>query len=479
MAITVPEQADGLRALAQEGTLPRVSMFAVFDGHGGKEVAKFCRARMPNEFMASQEFKDGDIGTALVKVFHRMDEMLWNPAVIPELEQYKKSNEEDHGKDSRENGSDEARQSRDYKQLLEVVKQVLSVQEGGGAELDPPPPLGVSRGIESESHHRVAGDLASAPRDASSEGTPLEDQDDEDLIAICAKASEDGGEGSSGGGGGHPMPPVPVRRRRHTVCEEQAVVAAEDKEDETTTATATATATNDDNDDNSVTSSDNCAASTPDHSTPHNTWAAGAAAALDTPQPPRAPPVRCELPDVHIRAGCTSVVGVVVERTIWVANAGDSRAVLCRAGRALPLSDDHKPQHDTELRRIEAAGGFVNAAGRVNGNLNLSRSIGDLKYKQAPVTPAEQMITAEPDIRKIDFTPEDAFIILACDGIWDCMTNQEACDFVSKHLEEGMSPMKISEAAFDHCISFDPRRTSGLGGDNMTCVIVTLHEQFT
>lgn len=83
-----------------------------------------------------------------------------------------------------------------------------------------------------------------------------------------------------------------------------------------------------------------------------------------------------------------------------MANAGDCRAVLCRAGgKTEALSIDHKPMQERESSRIVKAGGFVNQFGRVNGNLNLSRSIGDLKYKQVPgIPPAEQMITAEPDI---------------------------------------------------------------------------------
>ena len=108
----------------------------------------------------------------------------------------------------------------------------------------------------------------------------------------------------------------------------------------------------------------------------------------------------CNLPDHAVHAGCTSVVAVIVGKTLVVANAGDSRAVICRAGGLTePLSFDHKPLQNREMNRITNSGGFVNQFGRVNGNLNLSRSIGDLKYKQVPgIPPSEQMITAEPDI---------------------------------------------------------------------------------
>ena len=108
----------------------------------------------------------------------------------------------------------------------------------------------------------------------------------------------------------------------------------------------------------------------------------------------------CNLPDHAVHAGCTAIVAVITGKTLTVANAGDSRAVLCRGnGDTVALSYDHKPQQEREMQRISGAGGFVNQFGRVNGNLNLSRSLGDLKYKQVPgISPAEQMITAQPDI---------------------------------------------------------------------------------
>lgn len=129
------------------------------------------------------------------------------------------------------------------------------------------------------------------------------------------------------------------------------------------------------------------------------------AATLNSPNASKPSIVRngqmtCNLPDHPIHAGATAIVAVLSGRTLTVANAGDSRAVLCRGGGVtVALSFDHKPMQVTEMTRIRAAGGFVNAFGRVNGNLNLSRSIGDLKYKQVPgLTPAQQMITAEPDL---------------------------------------------------------------------------------
>ncbi|CAM9244601.1 unnamed protein product [Phaeothamnion confervicola] len=179
----------------------------------------------------------------------------------------------------------------------------------------------------------------------------------------------------------------------------------------------------------------------------------------------------CELADHAVPSGCTAVVALLAGDELLVANAGDSRAIVCRAGVAVALSQDHKPQQEGEAARIAAAGGFVTAAGRVNGNLNLSRSIGDLKYKQNKTVPPEaQMITAEPDVTTYLLTPKDEFLVLACDGVWDCMTNDEVAAFVRERLPQ-MTPSQIAEAIFDRCISEDPRRTGGLGGDNMTCLI--------
>lgn len=126
------------------------------------------------------------------------------------------------------------------------------------------------------------------------------------------------------------------------------------------------------------------------------------------------------------------------------------------------------------MTRITRAGGFVNHFGRINGNLNLSRSIGDLKYKQVPgIPPSDQMITAEPDIMQIALLPDDEFIVLGCDGIWDCLSNENAVEYVRQRIDE-KSPTEIGKEMLDDIISVDPRVTQGIGGDNMTVMIIDL-----
>ncbi|GAB1865820.1 Protein phosphatase 1G [Camponotus japonicus] len=188
-----------------------------------------------------------------------------------------------------------------------------------------------------------------------------------------------------------------------------------------------------------------------------------------------------EDPDIMINiekpgsdSGCTAVVAILKGNELYVANAGDSRCVLCRDGQAVELSLDHKPEDAPEMERIVKAGGEVTGDGRVNGGLNLSRALGDHSYKQNMVLPAEeQMISALPDVRHITIEPEkDEFMVLACDGIWNFMTSQNVVQFVRTRLSQNYENIsKICEELFDHCLAPDTLG-DGTGCDNMTAVIV-------
>ena len=98
--------------------------------------------------------------------------------------------------------------------------------------------------------------------------------------------------------------------------------------------------------------------------------------------------------------------------------------MLCHDGKAYALSEDHKPDNQGELDRIEKSHHMVEDS-RVDGNLALSRAFGDFQYKDGKkLKPEEQAVTSFPDVtmrKRID--GKDDFIMLACDGIWDCLTS--------------------------------------------------------
>merc|ERR1719192_395685 len=114
-------------------------------------------------------------------------------------------------------------------------------------------------------------------------------------------------------------------------------------------------------------------------------------------------------------SGCTAVVALLRGQDLFVANAGDSRCVICRDGKAIEMSFDHKPEDEPEKERINKAGGKVTMDGRVNGGLNLSRAIGDHAYKKNKSLPlTEQMISPSPDVRTLRIDPAtDPFMVLA------------------------------------------------------------------
>lgn len=142
-----------------------------------------------------------------------------------------------------------------------------------------------------------------------------------------------------------------------------------------------------------------------------------------------------------IRSGSTSVSVVIRPeptqdsktrgdvRVCYTANAGDSRAVLVRDGQAIRLTVDHKPTLDSEIKRIKKQGGKIMRS-RVGGVLAITRALGDHQLKNNDV------ITAEPFTLRTELTDADSYLILACDGVWDVMSDQEAADLVVKAINE-------------------------------------------
>ncbi|XP_058735659.1 probable protein phosphatase 2C 28 [Vicia villosa] len=127
------------------------------------------------------------------------------------------------------------------------------------------------------------------------------------------------------------------------------------------------------------------------------------------------------------RGGSTAVAAILINGVkLIVINVGDSRAISCKNGVAKQLTVDHEPEKEKEKDMVERRGGFVSKrpgnVARVDGELAMTRAFGDGKLKEH--------ITAEPDVMVKKIDDETEFIILASDGLWKVMTNQEVCDCI-------------------------------------------------
>jgi len=109
------------------------------------------------------------------------------------------------------------------------------------------------------------------------------------------------------------------------------------------------------------------------------------------------------------------------KRMLYCANAGDSRAVLCRDGKSISLTIDHKATNPSEIERVVQAGGFVRND-RINGLIAISRALGDHCMKM--------FVISEPNWTVNELEHSDSILILACDGVWDVLSEQQAVDMI-------------------------------------------------
>ncbi|KAL1222150.1 Protein phosphatase 2C 37 [Cardamine amara subsp. amara] len=186
---------------------------------------------------------------------------------------------------------------------------------------------------------------------------------------------------------------------------------------------------------------------------------------------------RCELQSPQCDAvGSTAVVSVVTPEKIIVSNCGDSRAVLCRNGVAIPLSVDHKPDRPDELIRIQQAGGRVIYwdGARVLGVLAMSRAIGD-NYLKPYVIP-------DPEVTVTDRTEDDECLILASDGLWDVVPNETACGVARMCLRgadavDGGDSDTAHNACSDAALLLTKLALARQSSDNVSVVVVDLRKR--
>lgn len=163
-------------------------------------------------------------------------------------------------------------------------------------------------------------------------------------------------------------------------------------------------------------------------------------------------------------SGCTAVCALVSPTHIFIANCGDSRAVFFSATNLSFVTEDHKPFNPTERKRIIDAGGT--ATQRINGTLAVSRALGDFEFKKDVLRgPCEQLVSPEPEVTIIERDPKDEFLVLACDGIWDVMNNDDLCQFIRHKLIIEPDLEKVCSSVLDLCLNKGSR-------DNMSIIIV-------
>jgi len=166
--------------------------------------------------------------------------------------------------------------------------------------------------------------------------------------------------------------------------------------------------------------------------------------------------------------GSTALCGIIAnhnkydKKILWIANVGDSRAVLCNSkNEPVQLSTDHKPNSKSEKSRIEQLGGKIKFDGsdwRIK-DLSLSRAFGD--------TDATPYVTHHPEIYKYTLNKNDKFIIFACDGLWDVMSNKKVTDYVLNLMNKnftGNYSKKLAEKAIKEGST-----------DNVTAIVLFLH----
>jgi serine/threonine protein phosphatase PrpC len=180
--------------------------------------------------------------------------------------------------------------------------------------------------------------------------------------------------------------------------------------------------------------------------------------------------------DISYTRGSAAIVLVIHNHTeLYFANIGDSRGIIIRNGNNfVRMTNDHKPNNNDEKKRIKKAGSKI-LDNRINGLLNMSRSFGDYQFKlRRDLRQVEQAVSACPEITFMKRTKRELFIVLACDGVWDCANNSQIAQFFYNHVNR--DPKKrlslVIAELFNIILSDSPDKD--VGTDNMTCILIQL-----
>ncbi|XP_076011762.1 protein phosphatase 1G isoform X2 [Genypterus blacodes] len=480
------------------------AMFAVYDGHGGEEVALYCSKYLPDTIKEQKTYKDGKLQKALEDAFLAIDSRMTTEEVIKELVQIagrpteeppseKVADEDDLDTEEAALLHEEATMTIEellvrYGQNRNAVKHAAAISaaakkascsnsEASDDKKEEEKKDELNGEVEEESNGQAKGERAAAGsklracRRAGGGGAAAAAAEGSSAAA-AAEGGSGGGSGSSNGkekagkaeGDAGPScsslaskAPGDTKSRFFEDSEESEEGEEEEGSEE---------------EDGSGEEGDSSEMEEEEDTEE------GEEDSEDEDEEEMCLPGMDGKEEPGSDSGTTAVVALIRGKQLIVANAGDSRCVVSERGKAVDMSYDHKPEDEVELARIKNAGGKVTIDGRVNGGLNLSRAIGDHFYKRNKVLPPEeQMISAMPDVKVLTLNEDNDFMVIACDGIWNVLSSQEVVDFISERMKPDQSgkirPLSsIVQELLDHCLAPDTSG-DGTGCDNMTCIIIT------
>ncbi|WKY03091.1 hypothetical protein Q1695_016413 [Nippostrongylus brasiliensis] len=473
------------------------SMFAVYDGHGGDEVSKYTAMKFPDFLKERKFWASDDIVPTLQQIFVDFDDVLRSEEVMKELKRMAKESEDAPDRDDCDNSSDECDRIQTIEESAMPLEEILSRfyrqgyvigrniskskatveevcctddQECGedkcpkGKRQSRSPTQEPAKRAKTEGNGSILNSLiADGEGDTDAVSTEANASESRDSVLAGKEPLDISNNSTNNDNSGDEQKPEEDTKKAAPVIKtkQKKVPINADKKGATEDGIADDDESEDDSDFNEADeeAEDEECEDEDENDSDEDGEEVAIPGGLETPGED---------------SGTTACVCLMNKDRIVVANAGDSRAVLCRGGTAVDLSMDHKPEDDIEKTRIVNAGGFVNEDGRVNGGLNLSRAFGDHSYKKNTDLPLrDQMITALPDVKIETLQPSDEFLVVACDGIWNSLNSQQVVDFIRERLKRGKTCVEISSELCDHCLA-PTTAGDGTGCDNMTVIITTI-----
>ncbi|CAL8353140.1 unnamed protein product [Merluccius merluccius] len=464
------------------------AMFAVYDGHGGEEVALYCSKYLPDIIKEQKTYKDGKLQKALEEAFLAVDGRMTTEEVIKELVQIagRPTDEPPAEKVAEEDDLDTEEAALLHEEATMTIEELL-VRYGQNLTAACCPHSGApeekgecggaaeKQGVNGETEDQGSNGSAKAEEAGGAGASKLR---------ACRKAArggsgdEAGAEGGKSGGASGGEKAGKAEGDAGPSCSSSSTLAPGDTKSRFFEDSEESEEGEEEEGSDEEEGSEEEEGDSSDMEEEEDTEEGEEDSEDEEEEEEMCLPGMDGKEEPGSDSGTTAVVALIRGKQLIVANAGDSRCVVSERGKAVDMSYDHKPEDELELARIKNAGGKVTMDGRVNGGLNLSRAIGDHFYKRNKnLPPEEQMISAMPDVKVLTLNDDHDFMVIACDGIWNVLSSQEVVDFISERIKPDQAgtvrPLSaIVEELLGQCLAPDTSG-DGTGCDNMTCMIIS------